>query len=1094
MSERCPRTSIYIGGQIGHPSERKLLAFIVPWLDEKGLPAVVLANVEIDGRQIDCIVATDNFVAVIEAKVTQLPVRGDINGVWTRLSASGEWVDYFNAYQQVVLAKNRVRDAMQAIKSLGAFHPDGFVVFTSALPEGSEVTQGNFKARVTTLGLLPDLLRTSGRSPWTTADWEAFARNLSLTPVTLDLAIGRIEERDARDLLKRYTAAFSSAFGADSGRWLPESEEQRSQLVAAATADAGCFISGPSGCGKSLMARWLATKLTADDHPTFFLAAKNFNGSWADSLRREIALLVDDAPNQLYRAVASSERPAFLVIDGLNELGARAPEALRGVRALARRMNARLIITGQDAKPEEFGGLRGVTIARPSLDLKQRIARSNGGELSSVAHEVLRAVGTGIEASLVGQIGSDLKITATRLLLVDQYIRKRLCEHARAGSFGLRRFASKLYEQVAFSMVETRFDELMNAEGVSFAVCDALFASNILIRRTGRISFTHEVLLNACAAFSLARAAEKDPVGLGQRLSTPILEPISSDIVSAIDDVVIAKTVLSEVVSTSILVDATRGYLGSAATSVALDLLCETTDACVAEIRGARLTLCKKHDAVSVEWESGDCRNWSSAERARLKAIGRRAVLGLGIDVFLRLCAEMDSRLASECRRLAEVARDKKYPIKSQSFALTYYGFGNSIGFTEIARSTQRGFDSFSDQEKLFPFELEKLTSGQLHFFLDGRRMHFDGDDTHFAEQLIYLFRERFRWEPYHVKLVMLSSVGNARHAQKDVLNRLVEAINTLEVSQGNWAISSSVVDALKMLGALDEEGESARSQIKAEIASVLADDKSTENDEIALSLYTRMFDHPFDFIYAEEIHGLDDVLRRRLYRQSLRATGIRDSMSLAWLVGEVASFGDPMDLSLLRSFTGLPNRKNPFVQDEWSAFVTATRFVGRFHGAFEPIEPVTVEERCLTELRLLIYAVEANWVSDVGEVAQIWQRLHQMPAQLVIGCLSEVQQALFERAHHTNQIKAFPPMDLTAVYRADCLAMSRRFIDDGVDAHFYHQVPDKERGISYAFNTVAAYGDQSDIERLRLRTRAHPFARQALACLKRLQVGTTHC
>ena len=106
---------------------------------------MVLANLEVNGRQIDCVVATANVVSVIEVKSSELPIRGNINGNWARLSASGEWMDYINAYQQVVGAKNRLRDAMQALKPVGAFHPDGYVVFTSPIPEGSVVTARQFQ-------------------------------------------------------------------------------------------------------------------------------------------------------------------------------------------------------------------------------------------------------------------------------------------------------------------------------------------------------------------------------------------------------------------------------------------------------------------------------------------------------------------------------------------------------------------------------------------------------------------------------------------------------------------------------------------------------------------------------------------------------------------------------------------------------------------------------------------------------------------------------------------------------------------------------------------------------------------------------------
>lgn len=316
MSGESIKSRIYVGGPIDHASERKFLAFVVPWLVEKGIPSVVIANVEINGRQIDCIIATDNSVSVVEVKTSQFPIRGEINGTWARLSASGEWKDYTNAYQQAVGAKNRVRDVMQATRSVGGFYPDGYVVFTSPIPEGSNVTPGDFKALVTTIDLFPGQFNKGSASPWTIADWEAFAQKLNLARVTLDQVTAGLDAVRAMDTLKRYTDAVASVYGRDGERWLPETDEHRDDLMKAVAADAGCFISGPSGCGKSLMAKWLASKLAAEGHPTFFLAAKNYTGSWADSLRREVGLLTDDAPGELYRAVALSDQSVFLIIDG----------------------------------------------------------------------------------------------------------------------------------------------------------------------------------------------------------------------------------------------------------------------------------------------------------------------------------------------------------------------------------------------------------------------------------------------------------------------------------------------------------------------------------------------------------------------------------------------------------------------------------------------------------------------------------------------------------------------------------------------------------------------------------------------------------
>jgi hypothetical protein len=58
MNEHLVAKRIYIGAPIEYDSERKLLASTVQRLEEQHIPFIALANVEIGGRQVDCIVAT----------------------------------------------------------------------------------------------------------------------------------------------------------------------------------------------------------------------------------------------------------------------------------------------------------------------------------------------------------------------------------------------------------------------------------------------------------------------------------------------------------------------------------------------------------------------------------------------------------------------------------------------------------------------------------------------------------------------------------------------------------------------------------------------------------------------------------------------------------------------------------------------------------------------------------------------------------------------------------------------------------------------------------------------------------------------------
>ena len=563
----APFGAIYLGAPIELASERKVVAALAKRLEQNQTPYVLIANAQIGGRQIDCLVASASSVTLIEVKASRTPVRGELNGAWARRDAGGSWRPYGNAYQQAVGAKNALRDAMSAMAPIGDYYPDGSVVFASPPPAGSEVTAGDFKARVATLSdFLADFpAGKAKRPPWTLEQWHAFAASLSLTAVSSEEAVGGDQVRRDLERLRLYNAAVAEEYGRAGDRWLHE-EGVPDALEHAALNGGGCVIVGPSGCGKTLMAKALANRLAGAGCPVLFFSAKDFAGEWAKAVRREIGLLTDDAPTELLRAVANGEDPVFLIVDGINELGGSEALALQGLRALARRLDAKVVLTSQ-GPVAGFDGLSTFEVTRPSAGLKQRIAERDGRRISGNAADLLKAVGSGFEAEMVGDVGSSLAGEATRLALIDQYVRARLGDYARAGAFGLRRFAVTLHGEVAFSMAEARFDELMRHETVGFDACDGMLAAGLLVRRVGRLSFSHEMILNGCAAFGLANAAADDPEAFGARLSTPLLAPLASEIVTAIENSDASLRVLESATSSDLIAAAAAGSLGRVAAS-----------------------------------------------------------------------------------------------------------------------------------------------------------------------------------------------------------------------------------------------------------------------------------------------------------------------------------------------------------------------------------------------------------------------------------------------------------------------------------------------------------------------------------------------
>ncbi|MFG1235644.1 NERD domain-containing protein [Xanthobacter autotrophicus DSM 597] len=1085
------QSAIYLGAAIELASERAVLASIVDRLDHAHAPYVIFANVQIGGRQLDCIVATAGSVAVIEVKQSRAPVRGAENGSWERRDAGGNWRPYGNGYRQALEGKNALRSAMSAIKPVGDFYPDACVIFFGGLPAGSALTTGDFKVGVTTLADFSANLPNNSRKapPWNLEDWHRFAASLSLTRVTTQEALASDLLRIQFDILQRYNAAVVEEYGRDGDRWMAENDDLPSALQRAANQAVGLAIVGPSGCGKTLMAKWMAAQLAAAGSPVFYFAAKDIGADWAKAVRREIALLTDTGSSDLLRAAANSERDIFLIVDGLNELSGSEARALRGLRALARRYDAKIIVTSQAPPPAGFEGLSTLSVARPSAGLKRRIAERAGGRLDAATIEFLEAIGSGFEAAMVGGIGAELVGEPTRLALIDQYIRMRLGAHARAGAHGLRRFAVALHRDLAFSMAEARVDDFLRDAGISFETCDALFATGLLVRRAGRASFAHEMLLNGSAAFGLAAEATDDPTAFGARLSTPLLAPLAGEIITAIEDPRLGREVLAAVGSPEILAAAAKGSNGHLAKSVAKELVSAAKAKCIAEIEAVKLEFDAASPAHPVQWsESGRC-VWALGEMACLGAIGQLATSADGVQDYLDLCAVMDARLLEERARLAPEAKAAKVGLRSASFALAYYGFGSQIGFSKI---DHRGYHGWG-REPTSPLPLQdvsNLSSGQLHFYLENRPSFSGAEEPdRFAKELIFVLRYRFSREPYHVQLAALHAVSFTREASKETLVELTQAIENLDVAPSNWAIGSSVIDALKWLGALEEDAEGAREGIRAEIAAALADGA---DGDLALSVYTRMFDHPFDGIYYEEIHALEEHERRTIYRRALGTVEINRSLSLRSICDEVLKHDDPADLDLFTRFTLLPDRTNVFPQEEWDAFTTSLRFFGRHGAPLPPSEGVEPREICLNEIRVLIYAAESGRSADLTAAGRAWMNLEALPSGLVMGCLSEVHAAMAQRHRWGDVELPYEALDIRRAYPAECLRLARRFLEEAREAEYFHQAPLRDRGPTLAFDTIARFGDRSDLDILRRLSRDHSYSAFAVGALKALDGPTS--
>jgi hypothetical protein len=79
---------------------------------------IIIANVNINSRQIDLIIALENKTIVVEIKGSHLPLVGKVNGDWHMLLANGEEKNIGNYYNQTLSAKHVIKDKMAVIAGI----------------------------------------------------------------------------------------------------------------------------------------------------------------------------------------------------------------------------------------------------------------------------------------------------------------------------------------------------------------------------------------------------------------------------------------------------------------------------------------------------------------------------------------------------------------------------------------------------------------------------------------------------------------------------------------------------------------------------------------------------------------------------------------------------------------------------------------------------------------------------------------------------------------------------------------------------------------------------------------------------------------
>lgn len=1095
-----PHVEIYIGAHIEHASERDVLKRLMRRLAPLRQPAVVLANVSINGRQIDVIVAMESRLLVIEAKGFHRAVRGRVNGPWQVRIASGQWQDFRNPYVQARDAALKLRDSMRAFANAEVPYPLAAVVFAPRIPSGSDVTSGDLKVRVTDLNGIDMLLQERSAVAWTIDQWRVFARHLGLRSMaSVDVACDEQLEK-AEALLREYSVAYRKMYTPSEvvvpffcrARGRKVSSEDLIPWIAERGADA--LIKGPSGCGKTLLAAQASLAFMARGGIAVTIPIKYYVSDLRAVLEREVGLLVDAASATLLNAARRLNRPLLIVADGYNECAASERIALtRGLAALTRKYEANLVVLSQiPMARDDLFEMNEIEVLPASLETKTAIALNAMGScaLPSDLLSLLSAVPTNLEARLLGEVGQEIRIGSSRFALFDAFARKRMGEIARDGIRVLSQVAGALSGRVTFSLSERDLGRVLDENQVTYTIAQRLLSTGLLTQRGGRVSFAHELYFDAFTAEHVIRRASGEVASVMTTLASPQNAGRKALIVGAIDDDILLAQVLDSTQDAELIDQCAAGECGQ----VAADWVEMRIVALWERIRAEAQSVCfrfAEQGGAGTRFDEATLNSWTLSERAVLTVVARRLAKGHCLDDALEVVGILDRRIVEEQRRLGEEAQSRQVSLRSALFANAYsiFRIGVAPGISHVCSHLHGGVRSTCDASAR---AVEKLTENGLSDGQVGLLLMLVRSAPVPASLIGHLIEKYWKSAPYHLRLALLEAAQMSRPEDDDARAALIEVLDALP-RPVNILISSALVDALQSLGALEDSVSEHVCVVQGEISQCLADPEDSGRCAAAYGVYYGQFDHPYSSAYSEAVSGLSESERKTLL--AMAAKGADDMASfVGLLLVELASFGDPADKDSFERWTALPTSEASMPQDSVGTYLIAHIALGRLGCSL----PESLHEANGSSAKAMVACGEIlYWINrvdlDDGARQQACSSLlavvqSQRDAALnVIHCCEESLSDDFsylkaDVAVERSIAKRFP-VEVMDICRC---ALARASEQIGYMKHYSDF--DRERDMIFAIGMLACHGGGGDLGLLREHAGDASLGRSAIEAIKVLE------
>ena len=890
---------------------------------------------------------------------------------------------------------------------------------------------------------------------------------------------------EAEETLRHYREAFCSTYTrpeqlipfkcrSDEGEM---SSRDVSRLISDATTN--ILICGPSGCGKTLLASDIALKFSRDAGVAITIPVKNYSDRLAAALDHEVHLMDTLSTAKLLSAAQRLDQPILLIVDGYNECDESVRESLTiELSAWARRYEAKILITSQISPTRsELLKLRTIEVLLATMETKIAIAKNIMGidVLPKEIEPLLGVITTGLEASLVGEVGQQLRFVDSRFALFDAYVRKRLQDDASDGIRALSHVAAWLCDRLAFSMSVRDLDRLMGDGHIPQDIPNRLQNAGLLSPRGDRVSFVHEMFFNAFAAEAVVRRS----TGRSEPVLTALAAPVHAErkdfIIGAIDDQRLLEQVLDGLSDPESVTVCLSGSCGRRAQEWAeahyRKLLLQLRD----EVRDIRFKVSIR-GFPQIVFDGDSLTTWTTLDRAFLAALPKLIGGGHYLDDILNIIGTLDRRIDEETNRLRSEAEKHNIPLRSAMFEASFVFELNPTPaiaqvcvdlHSVILRTNGDGLVTLIEKY----LRRDDLSYGQLYLLLRLLRLSHGMDImdimTPFLARTIKL-----HWihAPYHLALELMFAVCMCNSASETHKAALIQVIESLPQPR-NVFLSTAIVDALKSLGALEQSEIEYHSTIHEEISRCLANPNENKSCAMAYSIYSYQFDHPFSNAYREVLSDLPDHERKLLLMMAVNGAKYSDFF-LDTLIANLASYKDPEVGKCLVRFTELPPTGSSSPQNAVGVFVSSHIALAKI-GLPLPDAQVTIDSPCAESLAacgIVLYWINRDDLDEGTKRSRCRHAFSILHSHREDGAFPAL--FLCDPGYSfwvSRQLKMSPENCSIASFFPDEVAdLCRYALNRSTELTGYFRHFDRSEHLRFAIDVLARHGKNADLSLLR--------------------------